>query len=265
MKTVTCQEIIQTAVQSLGSGFSCYLLDQRMWIVSPYSYPDGDRIEIAVHERQDGTLLVTDLGETLRHLACVGYDPLATVKGEYLVREVLKQHEADLDRGMIFKTARSSELGQTVQDVLMACYSIGHLVFLSRGYRPATFVEEVAHFVTEQGFRVIPHHVEIGQSQRRYDIHLAIETSHGLGLLQALTAHNQGGAKRAVEATVTMWFDIGNGRWFGTVLDDRLIDWKPSDQQLLARVSHVYLWSQRDERLLPALRELRGANGRRAD
>ena len=246
MSSLTCEQTIREHIKFLGSRFSCDTSDGRAWVTSPYAFPDGDLLEVAVAELGGGQFRVTDLGETLRHLADLGFDPRLTSKGEYLVSESLKHHHAELDRGMITKTVSLPEVAAAIQDVLMACYSIAHLIFLARGSRPATFVEEVGHFLTEQDVKVEPRHREKGMSGTTYDFDYLVRGQHGDGLVVALSPAMMSGVTGMVNATFRKWSDVSNGRWHGTILDDRLINWRPNDITLLSDVSKVYRWKERE-------------------
>jgi hypothetical protein len=200
-----------------------------------------------VGELARGQIQVTDLGETLRHLADLGFDPRSTPTGEYLLAEVLKQHGVEIDRGMIAKRVPSSEVGKAMHEVLTACLAIGHLLYLSRGYRPATFLEEVSHFLAEQRIPFEPRHKEVGRTGKEYALDFFVRGDRGDGLLQTLSPATPAGATTMVNANFRLWSDIRNGRWHATMLDDRYIQWRREDILLLGGVSKVYRWTQRDE------------------
>src|SRR3990172_4967746 len=254
MSPLTCENIVRDHLQQLGRRFSCSSEDDRLWVVSPYALPDGDLIEIAVIQTPSGQIRVTDLGETLRHLANIGFDPRTTSKGEYLLAEILKQHHVEVDRGMITKGTSQEEIGAAIHDVLMACYGVAHLVFLSRGYRPATFAEEVAHLLTEQGYSFEPRHHVVGRiTGTKYDVDFLVHGKQKDGLMMTLSPTAPSGATAMVNATYRKWSDLRNGHWLGTVLDDRLVSWRPNDVLFFDSVSDVCRWTER-ETLEAALR-----------
>ena len=51
----------------LGELFTCVITERHAKIRTPFLYPDGDNIDLFVTEK-DGSLVVSDLGETLRWL-----------------------------------------------------------------------------------------------------------------------------------------------------------------------------------------------------
>jgi hypothetical protein len=239
-----CEEVVRQHLDALGSRFSCSERDGRLWVVSLYSYPDGDLVEVSIRELASGEAAVTDLGETLRHLATHGFDPRTTSRGQYLLGEIVKQHDVQLERGMLTKRVPALEVGAALQDVLTASLAASHLLFLSRGYSPATFLEEVGQFVAERGINVVPHHYEIGQvTQKKYPIDMYVPGRERDGLIQALSPTTRAGSIPMVNATFRLWSDVPNGRWRATVLDDRLVEWRFEDLVLLRGVSDVYSWT----------------------
>ncbi len=244
MTQTGCEEVVRQQLEHLGTRFACHEAEGRLWITSPYSYPDGDLVQVSVKELSSGEVIVTDLGETLRHLATHGFDPRATLKGDYLLGEILKQHNVETERGMILKRVPLAEAGRALQDVLTASVAVSHLLFLSRGYRPATFAEEVGQFIAGHGVSAQADHYEVGYlSQKRYRIDLYIPGKQQEGLIQTLSPATRAGSIPMVNATFRLWSDVPNGRWRATVLDDRAVEWRREDLVLLEGVSSVYAWS----------------------
>lgn len=128
---INCEDVVRAYLEHLDAGFSCAQRDGLLWIVSPFQYPNCDYIEeVALRQVPTGGVVISDLGETLRHLADLGYDPRATPKSEYLLGEALKQHNVELRRGTITKrtTAEQVGLGGAVYDIIAACLAVSHLL-----------------------------------------------------------------------------------------------------------------------------------------
>ncbi len=247
MSVGACGDVVREYLRYLGGEFRCGQDGDRLWIVSPYSYPDGDLVEIAVIDDTTGLFHVSDLGETLRHLSSQGFDPRSTQNGEYLLAELLKDRELELDRGMISTHAVAADVGKAIQAVLLACLAVSHLIFLSRGSRPATFVEEVGHLLAAEQVRYEPRYREIGLSGTKYDFDYFVHGRNRDGLVLALSPSSTAAATGMVNASFRKWADIRNGRWHWTILDDRLVTWRQNDLSLLRNVSDVHRWSDADK------------------
>jgi hypothetical protein len=251
-----CGEIVQEYVQALGSQFSCGTLENRVWIVSPYTFPDGDLIGISLIPLNAGRVTITDLGETLRHLADQAFDPMSTPRGQYVMAEVIKQNHVELDRGMIVKSVNSHQIGQGIQDVLMASFKIAQLLFLARSYRPATFDEEISAFLAAHRIDFRERVQEVGLSGRRYYVDFAIPGRTKMVFVEALSPGLPAGIYASVNAAVRMWVDLPpNGHHNVTLLNDQSVNWKSSDVSILDRVSTVYRWNNREDAFLQALQD----------
>ncbi len=256
MMAPSCRELVEAYLLHQDQRFHCYETGGRLWVVSPYLYPDGDLIEVAVRPH-DAEVTVTDLGEALRHLGKVGFDPAVSPKADYLLTEVLKQQGAELDRGMIVKRVPRERLGEALESVLAACLGVAHVGFLAAAARPATFPEEVGQLLSARGLYFETGYREAGRSGKVYRIHFRLGRFRRVGLMQVLAPTTPGGMTAAVNATFRLWSDLENSRWRATVLDDRRLAWRPADVNLLQRVSAVYRWTERENGLTAALDALR--------
>jgi hypothetical protein len=129
MTSLSCNTVINAYLKDLGKRFSYHEEGGQLWIVSPFSYPDNDLVELNVRPLRSGQVQISDLGETLRHLANLGFNPRETETGKQLLSEIAKQHQIDLDRGMISERVSMDSVGRAVQDVLSACLAVSQLRF----------------------------------------------------------------------------------------------------------------------------------------
>lgn len=243
------EEIIRAYLSTLKERFSCKEIQGRLWVISPYTYPDGDYIEIVISERADGEISVSDLGETLRHLRDHGFDPTAIVNGKYLLKELMSRFRVEIEGGVIQKRV-GAEPGEAILDVVGACFAAGDLLYLSRSYQPGTFVQDVFHWLQERKVSVERNYTVEGLTKKRYKVHFFLpKVRDTSGLLQTLSPKSIYAVKRVVDATFRLWSDVGNdgwNGWKGSLLDDRILEWKNEDIDLLKRVSPVYSWSDRE-------------------
>ena len=245
-----CRSVVDSLLQYLTSGFECFEEDGLYWLVTPYSLPDGDLLELGVRDDGD-TVTVSDFGETARFLAVNGYDPTKTERGALVLSHIISRTAIEPLLPEVRKTVPREQLSEAVFDVITACLALADTIYLSRAYQPTDFLDEVAHFLAELNVKWVRGREVYGLAGRKYVVHFTIlpeEPYRGReALLHTLSAKKPGAAKRAVDTVVRMWFDIENHRWKGTVVDDRLFDWPEHDIILLKRLSAVYRWSERSK------------------
>ncbi len=238
----TCETVIESHVEYLRSRLACRISDERVWMMSPHTHIDGDVVEVAVREQADGTVAVSDLGETLRRLATFGYDPREGTNGRYLIAQIAKQYRVDVDEaGIIYKVAVESDVGEATHDVISASLAVGNLVFLARAIRPATIQEEVAEYLRNAGVPFAERSRVAGKTGKKYSIDFAVGEGP-VALVKTISAATVGGVTSATNAAFRAWYDI-DAAMRATIVDDRVWPWRTEDVAILSTVSQVFRWS----------------------
>ena len=117
----------------LGSLFECaHLESNRIRIRTPFTYPDGDFVDLFIED--DGSR-ITDLGETLRWLRMQTATKKRTVKQQSLIESVCANGNLELRRGQI-QTKRgdleSANLAGHVINLAQACVRVSDVWFTYR-------------------------------------------------------------------------------------------------------------------------------------
>jgi hypothetical protein len=244
---INCSAALTSHMDFLSSQYSCEPQgDGWISIVSPYTFPDGDLVEIELREI-GSEIRLSDRGETLRHLATIDFDPRSGIASTNLLMDILKQHRVELVHGTLQKQVATEAVGEATHELLMACFAVGQLIYLSRGYTPRTFQEEVAEALTEYRVRFETGHKETGTSGKVYPIDFRFIGEKREGLMQTLSPARPEGMTIRVNSTFRMWSEIPNHRWRSSLIDDRYLSWRDTDLTSLRNVSDVYLWSERDD------------------
>lgn len=244
---IKCQQAIKSYLATLEEGFSCISSDDRLRIITPYLYPDNDLIEIFVEEELSGQVRATDLGETLRHLHARGFDPFESPKRKFMVETIASRVGVDVLRGQLTKTGDISQLGDLFLDVIIAARGMSDLIYTSKTFEPATFLEEVEQFLNLNQLPVQPKVKLPGISGRVYVVHFKVTI--GPHFVQALSPLAVAGLKPKVDATVRMWVDCNHEltrEQKVTLLNDVDFQWKPYDVSLLDRLSAVHYWTKKE-------------------
>ena len=143
-----CKDILSDYFARLGEKFDCELLpDGRLSIVTPFFYPDHDRIEVYLREK-DGRIIISDLGETLRHLYAQGIDVLGSPNLKYASSKIAGGFNATLDNGIIRKEGTPASAGKTMHEVISACIAVSSIVYGNKSYEPIKFDDEVSDYFT---------------------------------------------------------------------------------------------------------------------
>jgi hypothetical protein len=246
-----CQQAIEGYVTSLREGFSCVDTEDRLRVITPYLYPDNDLIEIFVEELPSGQIRVTDLAETLRHLHARGFDVFESPKRKFMVETIASRVEVEIIHGQLTKTGDISQIGDLLFDVIVTARGVSDLIYTSKTFEPATFLEEVEEFLKVNQLPVEPRVKLIGMSGKSYIVHFKVT----IGLprfLHALSPVAAAGLKPKVDATVRMWVDCNHDlppERKVTILNDIDFQWRSYDINILERLSTVQYWTRKQELL----------------
>lgn len=248
---MNCETLVRSYLTNIQANFSCQMADGRLKVITPYVYPDNDLIEVCVEELAEGRIRVTDLGETTRHLHTQGFDVFASPKRKFVADTAASRVGAVLENGVISKEGKSEEIGGMLLDVIVAARGVADLIYTSRAYEPAPFVEEVAEFLKEHEFPFDRKAPVRGASGREYRVPFRVKQTI---LLQPISAEFQRALKPRVDATLHMWVDIDRKSQKFTLLNDVDFTWPEPDIQILSRFSKLFRWSAREE-LADAIRQ----------
>lgn len=245
-----CEQVIRDYLNKIKADFTCEDFGGRLKVITPYVYPDNDLVEVYIEELPDGRVRVTDLGESTRHLHTQGFDVFASPKRKFIADTAASRVNAVFENGAIAKEGRPEELGGILFDVIVAARGVSDLIYTSRAYEPAPFVEEVAEFLREHQFRFERRVAVRGDSGREYRVGFHVEEKV---YLHPISAEFQHALKPRVDAALHMWLDIDRKASKFTLLNDVDFSWPEPDVVILSRFSSVFRWSA-PEQLVEAIR-----------
>ncbi len=245
-----CNEIVEKYFETLKGEFRCIKGDEYIRIITPYLYPDNDLIEIFIQESPDH-ILVTDLGETLRHLHSQGFDIFSTAKRKFLFETITSRANVQTIQGELRKETAPDTLGEAIYDIIGASKALGDLIYTSIAYEPV-FIQEVEAYLKENDIRYETNIPVIGVTGKKYRINFKI-FNHQESLMEILSPKSKSGIKLKVDATFRTWYDIDKQARKVSILNDMDFEWKEPDIRLLQNVSEVVFWSKK-ERILELYR-----------
>jgi hypothetical protein len=244
---MTCEELIFSYFGTLRKGFACSVQSNgRLAVVTPYLYPDHDNIEVYVRQH-GGRVVVSDMGETLRHLDTQGMDVCNVPNHFFAAERIAGGFGVAVTEGVLRKEGPSEQVGELVFDVLGACKAVAALIYGNRSYEPANFDVEVIEYLEEHGLHPEPGGKVRGQTGEEYPISLRVPTPRGEFYVKTISPKTNGGVRREVNATFRMWHDV-NGQLEGkklSVLNDDALRFKESELIILRQKSGVYRWTER--------------------
>lgn len=247
-----CCDLLIRHTNYLSEGFQCEALDQgRFVVVTPYTLPDGDLVELIVEDRGSGRVRVRDFGETFSTLLLQGFDPNVSDKRRWLLDQALKAGGVELDDGELQKDGPQEAVGALLLDVAAAARAVADLIYLHRSVAPQDFAARVVAFLTDHAAEVQPGVRIKGGSGHPYRITARAFRPDGRQLLvSALSPKSRGQVKAVVDRTVRQWVDVNHDvdrLQKVSFLNDVSVTWAAADLRLLDRFSLVTGWRMRHQ------------------
>lgn len=242
-----CSEIIEKTIETLRLGFKCIPSERRICVITPYLYPDNDLIEVFIDDMGANNFRVTDLGETLRHLESVGLDLLGSRKRRFLLEQITQRLHVNNRNGKLEKEGSADEIGSILVDVTAAAHAVSDLIYTSKAYEPATFIEEVSLFLSEREIKHDKNYKVLGETGKTYRVSLRIDGSRPAEILvETLSPPQETAMTATVNRALRKWFDINGSRRKISLFNDIDYIWKDEDKALLQRVSVIHNWSNKE-------------------
>lgn len=251
---MTCEEIVSNYIEQLQGEFACLpVQDNRIRLITPYLYPDHDRIELFIRLHGDDAV-VSDLGETLRYLETAGMQIIGFPKRQFKANRIAEGLGVQMERGIIVKRGKVTEIGALVFDVVTACKAVGDLLYSGTAYEPAVFQDEVADYLISQNISAETDVPIQGRSSTDYKVNVRARIGNREALIATISPKSPKGVISRVDHVLRMWNDVNGTREKYTLYNDEVTPMRAEDVYLLNTNSSVHRWSARDE-FLSALKK----------
>jgi hypothetical protein len=233
--------------------FACSAHDDRVRIRTPFLYPDGDLIDLFYVER-NGSVLLTDLGETVRWLRMQTVASRRSPKQQQMIAEVCINHGVELFKGMLtLRLLPGETLAPAVIRLAQASVRVSDLWFTMRTRAVETLTDEVGDFLADRKIPFERGAKMTGRSGRAWDVDYVTRTPEQTSLVYLLSTGSRASARKVVEHAVAAWYDLNYLKVLPqpvkliSLFDDELDVWQEEDFRLVEQLSTIARWSRPDE------------------
>ncbi len=247
MMTSLCGEV----GAQLGELFTCTDRAPYTRIRTPFLYPDGDVIDVFA-KGGDGTVMLTDLGESLRWLRMQSPALKRSPRQRQLIEDVCLTHGVELFKGMLLARSSSAEMATTVIKVAQASMRVADLWFTLRNRSVQSITDEVDEYLVEKQIKHDRYIKLPGRSGRIWSVDFQTVTDERSALVYVLNTGSRSAARSVAEHAVAAWHDLSHMRAqasmrFVSLIDDTADVWSDEDFKLVESLSDVARWSRPDE------------------
>jgi hypothetical protein len=238
-----CHAAISKHLAFLADNFICTENGDFSGIVTPYTYGDADAIELFIKEQRPGSLMLTDLGGAINHVALTsGRDILVSHKDK--VRQIATKLNLMLVDDELVSLCSYEDVGEAMLNMAMAAKEIDGLARLARAQRIANFDRKLGTALRSKGLPFLQKQRIVAPSGMEYTVDFVIQQS--VSVLTQTIGADQGGEK--VFKTVSAFDelkDVADPRPRIAVVEKTLA---PAKMSLLRKkADEVYTFGQVDE------------------
>lgn len=239
--------------EQIAELFVCTPQEKYTRIRTPYLYPDGDVIDLFLRD-SNGSLTLTDLGETLRWFHMQTTSLKRSPKQRQIIEDICRNHGVELFRGMLVVRVNGQQnLLQAITRISQAALRVSDLWFSVRNRAVESMSEEVAEFLTEREIPFERAEKIPGRSGTIWPVDFHTWTRDRSSLVYVLSTGSRASAKKVVEHVVASWYDLSHMKvgpqplTFISLFDDTLDVWSDEDLRLAGELSQTATWSRPDE------------------
>lgn len=257
---ISCDEIAALAGEQSLLG-QCTMVNPRMVRLSTaFSYPNGDRIDLFLigpeQPASDGTLHLTDYGETTSFLLDAGLAPWRTRARRQRIELICSSLGVVWEKGHLAMVVPGiGQLGDAMLRLAHCCVRVAELIWTARVEGAADLRDEVEEVIdrSDLEYQSDVELVETYQNRVMVDLRVAGATTESL--VKTLQARHPSSASQAALYAFRTWYDLQAYRdqyLFVTVVavDRGLAD---SDLHRLGELSQVFEFPAQRELFLEAV------------
>jgi len=245
--TILCTKISDT----VGQFFPCKEKGDFTVLQTPFLYPDGDCISLYVESKQDGTLTVSDFGETVRWLRSNTQALKRTPRQNLIIHDICLTHDVGFVNGVLQVAGlREPEVPETVFRVSQAVIRVSDIWLTFRNRTIQSTTEDVSGYFDEKSIEYERNKKETGMSGRTWTVDFYSKTTQKNSFISILSSGSRQAAKSSVDHVFACFYDIRSAHDDSqthsqiSLMDDTNDVWEESDFKLLSQVSDVAFWSE---------------------
>jgi len=245
--TMLCTKISDT----LSQFFSCEGKGGFQELQTPFLYPDGDCVSLYIESKQDGTLTVSDFGESVRWLRSNTKALKRTPRQNLIIQDICLTHDVEFTNGVLQVAGlQESEVSEAMFRVSQAVIRVSDIWLTFRNRTIQSTTDDVSGYFDEKLIEYDRNKKETGMSGRTWTVDFYSKTAQKNAFISVLSSGSRQAAKSSVDHVFACFYDIrsadndGLPRARVSLVDDSNDVWDEADFKLLSEVSDVVFWTQ---------------------
>lgn len=241
-----CEELVKQYLEQLQGMFATIPSDNGCFVVTPFTRPDGESVEVALELQPDGRFRLTDMGDTLGYLYVHGLTLSRSIVDS--TKGICRQFSASLEGAeIVIQMDNPQGLGEALHRLTQTVFSVTDLIQKRRPMERVNFDGEVESLIILSG---VVYDTDYGVRGRRsmHPVRFHVNSNRNL-LVKPLSPASEPAAFSWAERWAYRFNDIleQDRKWHCmAVLDDRgerARIW--SDRALAPLQDFTVLWTKR--------------------
>ena len=257
---VSCSRLIESYLSYSEEHFECEVKGQYIVLTAPFTYFDGDHIQVFVRDASDGTLEISDLGHAVRKLNASGIQISRARSRQSRIDVITRSRGVEFDRGRLYTYCELSDFAESLMNLIQAMLQTDDMA-LSRsigGLR--TFASEIEDEIKSFGIgyrKSVRLPGEFGNRSHDFDFQLELPV---LTVIKGLSAVSNYGADDQANRLLGAIADIRprnpDFRPLVVLDDDTDVSWIYAEGILSTVTQDVYRLRSDHERFKTKLKDL---------
>ena len=243
-------EVLRT---EMGELFECSPLGDYTKVRTPFLYPDGDRIDLYLKEK-DGGVTLTDLGETMRWLHMQTTALRRSPKQKQIIDDICMNHGVEFYKGMLtVRVPPDQPFSSVLTRLAQASLRVADVWFTFRTRAVESVTDEVNDYLCEKEIPLQRSERFSGRSGRIWTVDFHTRLPRQTSFVFVLSTGSRAAARGIAEHVVAACHDMSHykvGQEFAefvSLVDDTLDVWSDEDFRLVGDLSRVAHWSKPEE------------------
>ena len=121
-----CADLVNEYLGSLRSSFEVISDNDKCILITPFTRPDGDYVEIEAETLPDGSLRFSDMGESVAFLHVSGLKLSRTIIDD--VRRVAKMNDVGVERYELEARSLPGESGEAIHNLIQTALAVADFI-----------------------------------------------------------------------------------------------------------------------------------------
>ncbi len=201
-----CAEVVKGYMQTLSAGLKVIPSDNGCFLVTPFTKPDGEGIELEIETLPNGNILINDMGDTLGYLFVNGLTLSKSVMDR--ANFISKCHGVFIDSEILSIETKPEDAGKALHALIQTAIAVTDLIQLRRSTNTQRirFDNQVKSIITQSDVDYVADY-QVDGARENHTFRFYVNSNKNL-LIQPITASKESIAHSLAERWAYRFYDV---------------------------------------------------------